>query len=139
VGNDRPRLHLVFEALDFELIFPEKDHIIEYAQGRASVCSGGNRILDSIGQLERRWSRRCDRRCCRTRLCARGGQLFLAGRLRAPVEAVAKDIVSAGGSAETAEVDALDEQAVDKHLKSVIDKAGRVDISFNAVGIPERI
>ena len=65
-----------------------------------------------------------------------GAKLFLTGRLRAPVEAVAKDIVSAGGSAEAAEVDALDEQAVDKHLQSVIDKAGRVDISFNAVGIP---
>jgi NAD(P)-dependent dehydrogenase (short-subunit alcohol dehydrogenase family) len=36
-----------------------------------------------------------------------------------------------------AEVDALDEQAVDKHPQSVIDKAGRVDISFNAVGIPD--
>ena len=65
-----------------------------------------------------------------------GAKLFLTGRLRAPVEAVAKDIVSAGGSAVAAEVDALDEQAVDKHLQSVIDKAGRVDISFNAVGIP---
>jgi NAD(P)-dependent dehydrogenase (short-subunit alcohol dehydrogenase family) len=66
-----------------------------------------------------------------------GAKLFLTGRLRAPVEAVAKDIVSAGGSAEAAEVDALDEQAVDKHLQSVIDKAGRVDISFNAVGVPD--
>jgi NAD(P)-dependent dehydrogenase (short-subunit alcohol dehydrogenase family) len=65
-----------------------------------------------------------------------GAKLFLTGRLRAPVEAVAKDIVSAGGWAEAAEVDALDEQAVDKHLQSVIDKVGRVDISFNAVGIP---
>src|SRR5215469_12394777 len=54
-----------------------------------------------------------------------------------PVEAVAKAIVSAGGSAEAAEVDALDEQAVDKHLQSVMDKASRVDVSFNAVGIPD--
>jgi NAD(P)-dependent dehydrogenase (short-subunit alcohol dehydrogenase family) len=66
-----------------------------------------------------------------------GAKLFLTGRLRAPVEAGAKDIVYAGGSAQAAEVDALDEQAVDKHLQSVIDKAGRVDISFNAVGIPD--
>jgi NAD(P)-dependent dehydrogenase (short-subunit alcohol dehydrogenase family) len=66
-----------------------------------------------------------------------GARLFLTGHLRAPVEAVANDIVSAGGSAEAAEVDALDEQAVDKHLQSMIDKAGRVDISFNAVGIPD--
>jgi NAD(P)-dependent dehydrogenase (short-subunit alcohol dehydrogenase family) len=65
-----------------------------------------------------------------------GSRLFLTGRLRAPVEAVAKDIVSAGGSAEAAEVDALDEQAVDRHLQSVIDKAGRLDVSFDAVGIP---
>jgi NAD(P)-dependent dehydrogenase (short-subunit alcohol dehydrogenase family) len=65
-----------------------------------------------------------------------GAKLFLTGRHRAPVEAVAKEVNSAGGSAEAAEVDALDEQAVDKHLQSVIDEAGRVDISFNAVGIP---
>src|SRR5262245_62596729 len=65
-----------------------------------------------------------------------GARLFLTGRHLAPVEAVAKEVNSAGGSAEAAEVNALDEQAVDKHLQSVIDKAGRVDISFNAVGIP---
>jgi NAD(P)-dependent dehydrogenase (short-subunit alcohol dehydrogenase family) len=65
-----------------------------------------------------------------------GARLFLTGRDRASVEAVANDIVSAGGSAEAAEVDALDEQAIDTHLQSVIDAAGRVDISFNAVGIP---
>jgi NAD(P)-dependent dehydrogenase (short-subunit alcohol dehydrogenase family) len=66
-----------------------------------------------------------------------GAKLFLTGRQRTPVETVAKDIVAADGSAEAAEVDALDEKAVDKHLQSVIDKAGRVDISFNAVGIPD--
>jgi NAD(P)-dependent dehydrogenase (short-subunit alcohol dehydrogenase family) len=66
-----------------------------------------------------------------------GARLFLTGRLQAPVDAVAKDIVSAGGSAEAAEVDALDEQAVEEHLRSLIDQAGRVDISFNAVGIPD--
>jgi NAD(P)-dependent dehydrogenase (short-subunit alcohol dehydrogenase family) len=65
-----------------------------------------------------------------------GADIFLTGRNLAPVEVVAKEVVAAGGSAEAAEVDALDEQAVDKHLQSVIGKAGRVDISFNAVGIP---
>ena len=68
---------------------------------------------------------------------AEGARLFLTGRHRAPVEIVAKDIVSAGGHAEAAEVDALDEPAVDRHLLSVIDRAGRVDISFNAIGIPD--
>jgi NAD(P)-dependent dehydrogenase (short-subunit alcohol dehydrogenase family) len=65
-----------------------------------------------------------------------GANLFLTGRHLAPVEGVANEVVSAGGSAEAAQVDALDEQAVDKHLQSVTDKAGRVDISFNAIGIP---
>jgi NAD(P)-dependent dehydrogenase (short-subunit alcohol dehydrogenase family) len=65
-----------------------------------------------------------------------GAELFLTGRTLAPVEALAKDIVSAGGSADVAEVDALDEQAVEDHLQSVIDTAARMDISFNAIGIP---
>jgi hypothetical protein len=38
------------------------------------------------------------------------------------VEAIANDIVLAGGSAEAAEIDVLDEHAVDKHLQSVIEK-----------------
>ena len=65
-----------------------------------------------------------------------GAQLFLTGRHLTSVEVVAKDVVSAGGSAEAAVVDALDEVAVDTHLQSVIDAAGRVNVSFNAVGIP---
>jgi NAD(P)-dependent dehydrogenase (short-subunit alcohol dehydrogenase family) len=69
-------------------------------------------------------------------LAREGAKLFLTGRHLPPVEAVAKDIVAAGGSAAAAEVDALDEQAVDQHLQSVTGKAARVDISFNAIGIP---
>ena len=65
-----------------------------------------------------------------------GATLFLTGRHREPVEVVGKEIAAAGGSAHVAEVDALDEKAVDNHLRSVTDKAGRLDISFNAVGIP---
>jgi len=66
-----------------------------------------------------------------------GAKVFLTGRHRATVDAVARDIVAAVGSAEAEEVDALDEQMIDKHLQSVIDKAGRVDISFNAIAIPD--
>jgi NAD(P)-dependent dehydrogenase (short-subunit alcohol dehydrogenase family) len=66
-----------------------------------------------------------------------GARVFLTGRGLGPAEGVAKDIVSAGGSAEAAAVDALDERAVDEHLQSVIDEARRIDISFNAVGIPD--
>ena len=66
-----------------------------------------------------------------------GARLFLTGHRRAPVDTLAKEIVSAGGVAEAAEVDALDEQAIDAHLRSVTDQAGRVDVSFNAVGVPD--
>ena len=65
-----------------------------------------------------------------------GARVFLTGRQRTSVKTVAEEIIAAGGSAEAAEVDALDEQAVDQHLQSVIEQAGRIDISFNAVGIP---
>jgi NAD(P)-dependent dehydrogenase (short-subunit alcohol dehydrogenase family) len=69
---------------------------------------------------------------------AEGATVFLTGRRYAPVEVVAKEIVAAGGSAEATEVDALDEQAVDAHLRSVVERAGRVDVSFNAIGVPDR-
>jgi NAD(P)-dependent dehydrogenase (short-subunit alcohol dehydrogenase family) len=66
-----------------------------------------------------------------------GAKVFVTGLHRAAVDAVAKDIVAAGGSAEAAEVDALDEQAIDKHLRSVVDQNGRLDISFNTIAIPD--
>jgi NAD(P)-dependent dehydrogenase (short-subunit alcohol dehydrogenase family) len=59
-----------------------------------------------------------------------GARLFLTGRDVAKLDAVAEAVVAAGGVAETAQVDALDEQAVEEHVAS----AGRVDISFNAIG-----
>lgn len=64
-----------------------------------------------------------------------GAKVFLTGRTKAKVDQVAKKINAAGGFAEAAEVDALDEQAVTEHLNRVITKAGNIDISFNAVGL----
>ena len=70
-----------------------------------------------------------------------GARVFVTGRSAANVESVAKEIQAAGGSAETAEVDALDETAVGEHIERVVEQAGRIDISFNATGpgiTPER-
>jgi NADP-dependent 3-hydroxy acid dehydrogenase YdfG len=64
-----------------------------------------------------------------------GARVFLAGRTLAKLDAVAKEISAAGGIAETAHVDALDEQAVNKHLDAVAAKAGSIDIALNAIGI----
>ncbi|HMH23622.1 MAG TPA: SDR family oxidoreductase [Puia sp.] len=64
-----------------------------------------------------------------------GAKVFLTGRTKAKVDQVAEKINAAGGFAEAAEVDALDERAVDEHLNMVIGKAGNIDISFNAIGL----
>lgn len=63
-----------------------------------------------------------------------GARLFLTGRDLAKVDAVAKEIVAADGVAEAAQVDALDEKAVEEHLSTVVASTGRVNISFNAIG-----
>jgi NAD(P)-dependent dehydrogenase (short-subunit alcohol dehydrogenase family) len=64
-----------------------------------------------------------------------GARVFLAGRTLSTLDAVAHDIVQAGGTAESARVDACDQQAVERHLNEVVQKAGHVDISFNVIYI----
>jgi NAD(P)-dependent dehydrogenase (short-subunit alcohol dehydrogenase family) len=66
-----------------------------------------------------------------------GASVFLTGHKRAPIDALAAEITAAGGSAQPAEVNAVDERAVNEHLQSVIDQAGHLDISFNAIGVGE--
>ena len=62
-----------------------------------------------------------------------GARVFLVGRTSHKLDAVAKEITAAGGSAETAVVDALDEHAVDDHVAEVVASAGTVDVSFNLI------
>ena len=64
---------------------------------------------------------------------AEGASVFLVGRNRANLEQAATEISAAGGRAEVAVFDALDEQAVDDHVEAVVAAAGSVDISFNLV------
>jgi len=66
-----------------------------------------------------------------------GANVFLAGRTREPLEMVASDIEKAGGRVEVAELDALDEQAVEKHMGELVDNAGSIDVSFNAISIQD--
>ncbi len=65
-----------------------------------------------------------------------GARVFLAGRTQATLDAVAEDIRGAGGAAETAEVDALDEKSVDAHADAMAKEAGSIDISFNLITHP---
>jgi 3-oxoacyl-[acyl-carrier protein] reductase len=62
-----------------------------------------------------------------------GASVFLAGRTEDRLKEVADDIRAAGGQAETAVVDALDEKAVDRHADAVVADAGSIDISFNLI------
>jgi NAD(P)-dependent dehydrogenase (short-subunit alcohol dehydrogenase family) len=62
-----------------------------------------------------------------------GARVFIAGRTRETLDAVAEDITAAGGLVEAAVLDALDERAVDDHVAEVVGKAGRVDVSFNLI------
>src|SRR5260370_8165803 len=65
-----------------------------------------------------------------------GAKLFLTGRLQAPVEAVAKDIVSAGGAPGGARGAALGAPAVAKPLPSLIVKSGPLPYHFPRAASP---
>ena len=67
---------------------------------------------------------------------AEGARVHLAARTLESLEEVAQEIRAAGGAAETAQVDALDERAVDEHADAVAMSAGSLDISFNLISHP---
>ncbi|MEO6456704.1 MAG: SDR family oxidoreductase [Chloroflexia bacterium] len=64
-----------------------------------------------------------------------GAKVFLVGRTMPALEALAEEISGVGGTAEAAQVDALDPQAIEQHLDEIVKKAGSIDVSFNAIWI----
>jgi NAD(P)-dependent dehydrogenase (short-subunit alcohol dehydrogenase family) len=66
-----------------------------------------------------------------------GARVFLGGRNSAALNVVAEKIRSSGGVADVAVVDALDEDAVEAHADAVVQHAGSLDISFNAISLPQ--
>jgi NAD(P)-dependent dehydrogenase (short-subunit alcohol dehydrogenase family) len=83
----------------------------------AVVYGGGGRIGSAVSEAFAR----------------EGARVHLAGRTSGPIESVAGRIRDAGGQAETAIVDALDELAVDAHADAVASRFGSIDISFNLI------
>jgi len=70
------------------------------------------------------------------RLFARqGATVFLASRNRDKMEKVVQAITRAGGAAELAVLDVLDEQAVREHADRVAREAGGIHIAMNAIGV----
>lgn len=90
-------------------------------EGKIAVVYGGGGVIGAA--VARAWARE-------------GAQVFLAGRTAGKLQAVARDIEQAGGRAQTAVVDALDLAAVRRHAEEVESSAGRVDMAFQAIGIP---
>ena len=99
----------------------EQKEVFDVARHKNAVIYGGGGSIG--GAVARAFGRE-------------GARVFLAGRTRAKLEEVAEAIRAAGGVAETAEVDALDEQAVDRHADAVAAEAGGIDISFNLITHP---
>jgi len=64
-----------------------------------------------------------------------GARVFLSGRHLHSVKKVADEIIASGGKAEAAEVDAMDENAVNEYIDEVLKQAGRLDISFNLIDL----
>jgi NAD(P)-dependent dehydrogenase (short-subunit alcohol dehydrogenase family) len=65
-----------------------------------------------------------------------GARVFMTGRTPTELSVVAKAIVEGGGVAETAQVDPLDEQEIERHAANVVRKTGAIDVSFNLINIP---
>jgi 3-oxoacyl-[acyl-carrier protein] reductase len=60
-----------------------------------------------------------------------------AARTSANAEAIAEAISAAGGTAEVVQVDAGDEQAVERHTDDVDAKSGGIDVLFNVIGMDD--
>jgi 3-oxoacyl-[acyl-carrier protein] reductase len=62
-----------------------------------------------------------------------GARVHLAGRTRSALDRVAGEVRAAGGAVDAAELDALDEGAVEEHARAVVAAAGGIDVSVNVV------
>lgn len=63
-----------------------------------------------------------------------GATVFLTGRTENSLKPVADEITKSGGTADASKVDALSPESVEAHLHKLVDKAGKLDISFNLIG-----
>jgi 3-oxoacyl-[acyl-carrier protein] reductase len=100
-------------------ILSEKGSSMLLLQNKVAVIFGAGGSIGS--QIAREFSRE-------------GASVFLSGRRLDPIENIAKEIRAFNGKADAAEVDALDETAVNSYIDSVAEQVGRIDIVYNAIG-----
>jgi NAD(P)-dependent dehydrogenase (short-subunit alcohol dehydrogenase family) len=65
---------------------------------------------------------------------AAGAEVFLSGRTKSNVDAVAKHISANGGRAHAAVVDTLDDAAVNQFISNIVNEFGTIDIMLDAAG-----
>jgi NAD(P)-dependent dehydrogenase (short-subunit alcohol dehydrogenase family) len=65
---------------------------------------------------------------------AEGAEVFVSGHNKGPVADVVGGITSSGGRAHAAVVDALDDKAVNQYVDGIVKQAGKIDVTFSAVG-----
>jgi 3-oxoacyl-[acyl-carrier protein] reductase len=113
---------VVVSALPTDTFTPRSKEIETMLESKTAVIYGGGGAVG--GAVARAYAHA-------------GARVYLAGRTRARLEAVAKDIGdAAGGAVGVAEVDALDERAVVDHADAVVAEAGGIDVAVNAVSFP---
>jgi len=66
-----------------------------------------------------------------------GAKVFLTGRNLEKLHAIAQEIVTDGGYAECAKVDAMNTTEVNEHVTNIVERHNRIDISFNLIGIKD--
>jgi NAD(P)-dependent dehydrogenase (short-subunit alcohol dehydrogenase family) len=89
--------------------------------GKVAVIYGGGAISEAVASAFTR----------------EGAKVFLAGRNQQRLAQAAQKVKEAGGSVETAQLDAMDEQAVAAHAAAVVATAGSLDISINLISITD--
>ena len=65
---------------------------------------------------------------------AEGTEVFLSGRTKSSVEAVANEIVAKGGNAHVAAIDATDDAAVNQYIEAIVKQMGKIDIIVDVAG-----
>jgi 3-oxoacyl-[acyl-carrier protein] reductase len=68
---------------------------------------------------------------------AEGATVHLANRSKDKADEVAEEIRAAGGTAGTAELDVLDEDAVDRHIDGIAEQTASIDIGINVIGVDD--
>src|SRR5260370_12922298 len=68
-----------------------------------------------------------------------GAVVYIAARRLESIKTLGDEISRSGGRAKAAEVDALEEKAIEGHLGSIAESEGTYDNSFNTLPNPSRI